>query len=548
MIRRSLPSIFIGCFFALGAFGLRAREPHLPPPPPPPKGHDDAINAKLELSRPDPAVEADATGHVHFKEHHDRSAIQVHVQHLDPGAAYTVEFAKGGTTETVGTITIPVHEPEPRPIHCLTADLSGDQEVPPVTTEAKGMARFNLEKPDRSVLHYEVKTEGLSGAPTAVEIHKGAMGATGDLLLTLDAAELHGHLPVSADQIAALESGDTYVNVVTAANPDGEIRGQIAACPEPPPPPPNGNGSLKIDTAHGDKLPLGAAALADLVGSTVSIVDASGKVVLQGTLESLEKPKPPPPPPPPPPACFSAALTGDQEVPPVTTTATGKASFHLEKPDRSVLHYEIEVQGLSGPATATHIHAGAKGVPGAVLIPLDATTLRGDVPITPEQVAALESGDTYVDVHTAANPDGEIRGQIGACPPRPPTHGGGGGQVPGDPENDGSGLASDFFFDEFYFTEPGAHDASFRRGDANDDGLLDIADAISVLSILFQGSAMPYCQDALDSNDDGVIDISDPIDTLHSLFGGGGPLPPPGPIGPAGFDSTPDDLLCNESL
>ena len=80
----------------------------------------------------------------------------------------------------------------------------------------------------------------------------------------------------------------------------------------------------------------------------------------------------------------------------------------------------------------------------------------------------------------------------------------------------------------------------FRRGDANDDGLLNIADAITTLSYLFAGAAPPPCPDAADTNDDGVLNIADAITTLSHLFAGSGPLPPPFPD--CGPDPT-DDML-----
>jgi hypothetical protein len=531
----SLPSLLAGLLFCAGPESIRAGDP------PPPKD-DDHVHAKIELHRPDPAVDTDAEGHLHLKEHHGRSAIQIHVHQLDPGATYAVQFKKGANTENAGQITIPVHEENPHPAKCFQAELSGDQEVPAVDTDATGKAKFRLEGPDRSVLHYEIRVKGLSGPATAAHIHPGARGAEGPPLITLDEKTLHGKVDITAEQVAALESGNTYVNVHTGANPDGEIRGQIAVCPKPSPPPPHGNGRLRIDTKHGDKLPLGAASLSDLVGATVSILNAANQVVLTGDIDSLEKPKPAPPPP----HCFAAALSGDQEVPAVDTDANGKARFNLEGPDRTMLHYEIKVEGLSGPPTAAHIHPGAKGAEGPPLITLDEKSLRGEIQITPEQVAALESGNTYVNVHTGANPDGEIRGQIAACEPKPKP---GGGEVEGEFDEDGSSLVgSDFFFDEFDFDEPLNHDATFRRGDANSDGFLDLADVVSTIAILYQGAPLPYCPDALDSDDDGRLAITDAITILLNLFGGQGPLPPPGTDGRAGFDPTGDDLLCNDKL
>ena len=80
----------------------------------------------------------------------------------------------------------------------------------------------------------------------------------------------------------------------------------------------------------------------------------------------------------------------------------------------------------------------------------------------------------------------------------------------------------------------------FSRGDANDDGARNIADAIFILQYLFGGGAEPSCPDAADANDDGALNIADAVAILQHLFGGGGDLPPPFPG--CGPDPTPDAL------
>jgi len=84
----------------------------------------------------------------------------------------------------------------------------------------------------------------------------------------------------------------------------------------------------------------------------------------------------------------------------------------------------------------------------------------------------------------------------------------------------------------------------FLRGDCNTDTLVDIADGISILSYLFQGSATPTCRDACDLNDDGSIDTSDAIYTFSYQFVAG--APPMAPFPDAGFDpTTGDGIGCN---
>lgn len=112
-------------------------------------------------------------------------------------------------------------------------------------------------------------------------------------------------------------------------------------------------------------------------------------------------------------ADMKVTLSGDQEVPPVTTTASGKAQIAV-KDDMSVTG-SVKTEGIKG--IAAHIHAGAAGKNGPVVIPL---TKSGDnewlVPagakLTAEQMAQLKAGGLYVNVHSDAHKDGEIRGQL----------------------------------------------------------------------------------------------------------------------------------------
>jgi len=80
----------------------------------------------------------------------------------------------------------------------------------------------------------------------------------------------------------------------------------------------------------------------------------------------------------------------------------------------------------------------------------------------------------------------------------------------------------------------------FSRGDANDDGARNIADAVFILQYLFGGGGEPPCPDAADANDDGGLNIADAVAILQHLFGGGGDLPAPFPG--CGTDPTDDNL------
>jgi hypothetical protein len=84
--------------------------------------------------------------------------------------------------------------------------------------------------------------------------------------------------------------------------------------------------------------------------------------------------------------------------------------------------------------------------------------------------------------------------------------------------------------------------SSFRRGDCNADGSLNVGDPIFLLAILFSGGAPGPCTDACDGNDDGGQDIGDAIYVLTHLFSGGAPPPPP--TSACGADPTADGIGC----
>ncbi len=106
-------------------------------------------------------------------------------------------------------------------------------------------------------------------------------------------------------------------------------------------------------------------------------------------------------------------LDGGQEVPPVKTDATGKGTIKVSD-DKSVSGM-VKTTGVDG--MAAHIHIGAPGTNGPVAIPLTkGSSGEWSVPVgakmTDAQYAAYKAGNTYVNVHTAANKGGEIRGKI----------------------------------------------------------------------------------------------------------------------------------------
>lgn len=112
---------------------------------------------------------------------------------------------------------------------------------------------------------------------------------------------------------------------------------------------------------------------------------------------------------------YETRLTGAQEVPPVNTAAGGTAEIQLDTNTR-VLTWKVTYNGLSGSPTGGHIHGPASpGQNAGVLIPftnVGAQPVTGQATITAQQYGDLAAGLWYVNIHTAANPGGEIRGQL----------------------------------------------------------------------------------------------------------------------------------------
>lgn len=245
--------------------------------------------------------------------------------------------------------------------------MTGAQENPPVATAATGQGTAVISA-DGSTITYIVTYSGLSGTVNAAHIHTGATGSNGGVILPLTAGpspmvgtltsanfSASGSITSFPQAVAAIRAGTTYFNLHTTANPSGEIRGQILAA--------------------GD--------------------------------------------------AYFADLAGHQENPPVATSATG-TGLAVISADASTITYLVTHSGLSGTVNAAHIHTGAVGSNGGVILPLVAgaspmtgtltsTNFAASGPVTTfaEAVAAIRAGTTYFNLHTSANPGGEVRGQIG---------------------------------------------------------------------------------------------------------------------------------------
>ena len=112
---------------------------------------------------------------------------------------------------------------------------------------------------------------------------------------------------------------------------------------------------------------------------------------------------------------ISAQLTASSVVPPTTSTATGEVDAYLDEKTNK-FSWTIKYAGLTGAATAAHFHGpalvGENAGPALPIVGSLASPIKGEAVLTNEQKADLLASKWYLNVHTAANPDGEIRGQV----------------------------------------------------------------------------------------------------------------------------------------
>lgn len=110
---------------------------------------------------------------------------------------------------------------------------------------------------------------------------------------------------------------------------------------------------------------------------------------------------------------LKANLSAAEEVPPTKSSGTGSVNATFDTASKK-LTWDGSYSGLTGPATAAHFHAGEKGKNGGVAIPIAPATspLKGEATLNDQQAADLMAGKLYVNVHTAENKGGEIRGQL----------------------------------------------------------------------------------------------------------------------------------------
>ncbi|WP_426408137.1 CHRD domain-containing protein [Bradyrhizobium ganzhouense] len=112
---------------------------------------------------------------------------------------------------------------------------------------------------------------------------------------------------------------------------------------------------------------------------------------------------------------LKAVLDAKSEVPATASSGTGTADIDYDAATKK-LSWKVSYSGLTGPATAAHFHGPADTSKNAgVLVPIPGianSPAEGSATLTDAQASDLLAGKLYVNIHTAANPGGEIRGQV----------------------------------------------------------------------------------------------------------------------------------------
>lgn len=111
---------------------------------------------------------------------------------------------------------------------------------------------------------------------------------------------------------------------------------------------------------------------------------------------------------------LSADLRGSNEVPPNASPGSGKAEATFDT-DTKALTYTVSYSDLTGPALGAHFHGpGEAGKNAGIVLPFKTvqSPIQGTATLTDTQAADLLAGKWYANIHTAANPGGELRGQM----------------------------------------------------------------------------------------------------------------------------------------
>lgn len=259
----------------------------------------------------------------------------------------------------------------------FAATLTGAQEVPQRASSATASGTVVIQSATRLMIA-TLTTTGIAG--TEAHIQQAPAGLNGPVVFpmteTTRGSGIWTARAVLTDaQVRAFRAGDFYFNVRSTNFAEGEIRGQILS--QQPGTTPVTVPSTSTNTGTTSV----GAGLNPLVTST---------------------------------ATFLSALRGSQEIPPTASTALGSGTVLLNTVNRQ-LTASVTTSGIAG--TAAHIHEAAPGVNGPIIIPLTESVTGSGIwaasaILTEAQFNALQGGNLYFNVHSAAFPNGEIRGQI----------------------------------------------------------------------------------------------------------------------------------------
>ncbi len=354
---------------------------------------------------------------------------------------------------------------EAAPPETFQVTLTGDQEAPAaIATAANAQATLSLDRATHTV-SASITVDGI--APTAAHIHAAAAGTAGPVVFPLTVAGNTATLAptvLSTEQLATLDAGGFYFNVHSAANPNGEIRGQIgrevfvarmtgSQETTPVESAAIGNGRLVLDpksgALSGDIRVEGIDATAAHVHAAAFGSDGAILITLEGQgsdglysvpagtvlePEDIEKLR----------SgglyfnahsaahpggeirgqigrrVFLAAADGAHEVPSTNSTASGRG-FVTYDPATRELQGRLALSGIS--ASAAHIHQSPVGSNGSIIVPLEPAAAGSSDWLVPasaaalslEQAQALLAEGLYYNAHSTTFPAGEIRGQLRAA-------------------------------------------------------------------------------------------------------------------------------------
>ena len=399
------------------------------------------------------------------------AAIETGVLTLENGEIYTAIALDGAMEGDLPQLALLDGLAPPPPAFnadmTYNVNLSGSQEVPAVTTMSMATAVVEIDE-DLPAFSVSVDVSGLTDV-TGVHVHDGGIGMNGPVAFPLtDAGNgtyVLAETNISPSNLDALTSGEWYLNVHTTANPNGEVRGQIvpdttavvtfslSGSQEVPAVDTMamGSGYALFDTTNNNVSLVAVTTIENatmahihtgfagengdvLVGlveseSTAGVWMTDGSIALdeatatqllagghyvnvhtaantggeirgQITPDNIE--------------VYGIIANGLQEVPAVTTTASGAGAFTLNT-STGALSGSVTITGMT--ANMAHIHEGEMGVNGDVLIGLTAGgsgmwSVPANTTLTAEQMNVMADGGLYTNFHSDAFPSGEIRGQI----------------------------------------------------------------------------------------------------------------------------------------